>query len=106
MSAWEAQADALLLRVRVTPKGGRDAITGLDLLADGRAVLKMRVRAAPENGAANEAVRRTLAKALGVAAAAVSLTAGATARLKTLRVAGDAPTLAATLARLSQPQAA
>jgi uncharacterized protein (TIGR00251 family) len=106
MSAWEAQADALLLRVRVTPKGGRDAITGLDLLADGRAVLRMRVRAAPEEGAANEAVRRTLAKALGVATSAVSLTAGATARLKTLRVAGDAPALAATLTRLTQPQAA
>jgi hypothetical protein len=105
MSAWEAQANALLLRVRVTPKGGRDAITGIDRLSDGRAVLKMRVRAAPEEGAANEAVRRTLAKALGVAASAVSLTGGATARLKTLRVAGDAVALAAALTRLTQSQA-
>jgi uncharacterized protein YggU (UPF0235/DUF167 family) len=95
-----------VVRVRVTPKGGRDAVSRVEILSDGREVVAMRVRAAPEDGAANEAVRRTLAKGLGVAASAVSLTAGATARLKTLRVAGDAAALAAALARLTQAQAA
>jgi uncharacterized protein (TIGR00251 family) len=106
MAAWEVEADALVVRVRVTPKGGRDAIDGLEVLADGRSVLRLRVRAAPEDGAANDAVRRTLAKALRVAPTAVSLIAGATARLKTLRIAGDAAALAAGLARLTQPKAA
>jgi uncharacterized protein (TIGR00251 family) len=106
MAAWEVEADALVVRVRVTPKGGRDAIDGLEVLADGRSVLMLRVRAAPEDGAANDAVRRTLAKALRVAPTAVSLIAGATARLKTLRIAGDAAALAAGLARLTQPKAA
>ena len=81
MPAWEAQGNALSLRVRVTPNGGRDAVDGLDTLADGREVLKLRVRAAPDDGAANDAVLRMLAKALGVAPSAVSLLAGATARL-------------------------
>jgi uncharacterized protein (TIGR00251 family) len=106
MAAWEVEADALVVRVRVTPKGGRDAIDGLEVLADGRSVLMLRVRAAPEDGAANDAVRRTLAKALRVAPTAVSLIAGATARLKTLRIAGDAAALAAGLARVTQAKAA
>ena len=69
----------------MTPRGGRDAIEGVEALADGRPVLKVRVRAVPEDGAANEGVRRLLAKALGLPASAVRLEAGATARLKTFR---------------------
>jgi uncharacterized protein YggU (UPF0235/DUF167 family) len=94
------------VRVRVTPRGGRDAIDGLDTLSDGRAVVKVRVRALPEDGAANEAVRRLLAKALGRPAAAVSLAAGAGARVKTLGVAGDAAALTARLSGLAGREAA
>ena len=46
LAAWRAAPDALTMRVRVTPRGGRDAVEGLDKLSDGRAVLKVRVRAA------------------------------------------------------------
>ena len=81
--------------MRLTPKGGRDAVEGLARLADGTCVLKARVRAAPEDGAANEALRRLLAKSFGVPASAVTLTQGATARVKQLRIAGDAETLSA-----------
>jgi uncharacterized protein YggU (UPF0235/DUF167 family) len=81
--------------VRLTPKGGRDVVDGLARLADGTSVLKARVRAAPEDGAANEALRRLLAKSFGVPASAVTLTSGATARVKQLRIAGDAAVLAA-----------
>ena len=59
------------------------------MAADGRSHLKARVRAVPENGAANTALERLVAKALGVPASTVSVVAGGTARLKTLRVAGD-----------------
>jgi uncharacterized protein YggU (UPF0235/DUF167 family) len=55
----------------------------------------------PEDGAANEAVRRLLAKAIGCPASAVVLTAGATARTKTFTLAGDEGTLAAALASLA-----
>jgi uncharacterized protein YggU (UPF0235/DUF167 family) len=98
---WHLRTDGLEVRVRVTPKGGRDAIDGVEALSDGRQVLKARVRAAPEDGAANEGVRRLLAKALGLPASAVRLEAGATARLKTFLIAGEAEALAAELAALT-----
>ena len=54
-----------VLDVRLTPRGGRDAIEGVEQLADGRAVLKARVRAAPSEGEANAALCRLIADALG-----------------------------------------
>ena len=87
--------------MRVTPRGGRDAIDGVETLSDGRPVLKVRVRAAPADGAANEAVRRCLAKSLRLPASAVSLEAGATARMKTFLISGEGGTLAAALAALT-----
>jgi uncharacterized protein YggU (UPF0235/DUF167 family) len=88
--------------VRLTPRGGRDALDGVETRADGRAVLKARVRAAPEKGAANAALAALLADLLGVPKSAVSVTAGATSRVKTVEVAGDA----AALARALQAQVA
>lgn len=95
------RAHGLALRVRVTPRGGRNAVEGVEALSDGSPVLKLRVRAAPEGGAANEAARKLLAKALGIPAAALALTAGASARIKTFSVAGDKASLAAALSRLA-----
>jgi uncharacterized protein YggU (UPF0235/DUF167 family) len=91
---WNAQADGIAVRVRVTPRGGRDAIEGIETLSDGRPVLKVRVRAAPEDGAANDGVRRLLAKAMKRPASAVTVTAGASARVKTCVIAGDPTALA------------
>ena len=95
---WSLVPGGILLSLRVTPKGGRDAIAEL---ADGRMVLKVRVRAAPSEGEANAAVGKLVAKALGIAPRHVSLEAGATARVKTLRIAGEAPTLIAALEKLA-----
>ncbi|MBZ9908828.1 DUF167 domain-containing protein [Mesorhizobium sp. BR115XR7A] len=77
------------LFVRLTPKSSVDRLDIVETLADGRSHVKARVRAVPENGAANQALERLVAKALGVPASAVSVVAGGTARLKTLRILGD-----------------
>ena len=82
------------LHVRLTPRGGADAIEGVETTADGKAHLKARVRAVPEKGAANAALAKLVAAWLGVPRRDVTLAAGATARLKTLRVAGDPAMLA------------
>lgn len=86
---WRARADGLVLTIRLTPRSKTDAIEGVERLADGRAVLKARVRALPESGAANVALIRLVAHALDVPASAVSLEAGATTRLKQVAVRGN-----------------
>ena len=86
--------------MRLTPRGGRDAIDGVAQLADGRSVLKVRVRAAASEGEANAALMKLIAKSLGVAVRDVSLVAGAGARLKQLRISGVGTTLASTLEKI------
>jgi uncharacterized protein YggU (UPF0235/DUF167 family) len=98
--AWRRTGEGLVLSVRATPRGGRDAVDGEEHLSDGRPVLRVRVRAAAADGAANDALRRCLASALGRPASAVTLTGGATARLKTIAIAGDPEALAARLEAL------
>jgi uncharacterized protein len=101
---WSACADGLIVAVRLTPRGGRDAIEGVEQLSDGRSVLKARVRAAATDGEANEALIRLIARAAGVAPRAVRLVAGATARLKRLHIDGDAAALGAALARVTDDE--
>jgi uncharacterized protein YggU (UPF0235/DUF167 family) len=94
---WRSCPHGLAVTVRATPKGGRDAIDGVATLADGRTVLKARVRAAPEGGAANAALQRLLAHAAGIAPSAVTLMKGGAGRLKTFRLIGDPSRIAAVL---------
>ena len=61
------------LAVRLTPRGGRDAVEGWATGADGRPFLKARVAAPPVEGEANAALTVLLAKALGVSKSSVRL---------------------------------
>ena len=97
---WSLTAGGVMLLVRLTPRGGRDAIEGIEPLADGRRVLKARVRAAASEGAANAALIALIVKALGVAQRDVQVVAGATARVKRVRVAGAGAALAARLEKI------
>jgi uncharacterized protein (TIGR00251 family) len=101
---WSVIADGIMVTIRLTPKGGRDAIERIDRLADGRTVVKARVRAAPSEGAANAALIRLMAETLDTPARNVSLAAGATARLKQIKVVGDGAALAAALEHRLTPQ--
>jgi uncharacterized protein YggU (UPF0235/DUF167 family) len=97
---WTSIAGGLALVVRLTPKGGRDAIDGITRLADGRAVLKARVRAAASEGEANAALGKLLAKAIGVPPSSISIAAGASARIKRVIIAGDGAAIAAALEKI------
>lgn len=90
----------ILIDVRLTPRGGRDAIDGLSTLSDGRVVVAARVRAVPEKGAANTALAALIAEAFGVGRSAVAVVSGQTARVKTVRIDGDAAALMARAAAL------
>jgi len=97
---WAVAAGGIVVTVRLTPKGGRDSIDGIEALADGSTVLKARVRVAPSEGEANAALVRLLAKAVGVPASRVSIAGGATSRIKRLKIVGDAVALSATLEKI------
>ena len=97
---WSIEPDGVSLAVRLTPKGGRDAIDGIETLSDGRTVLKARVRAAPSEGEANDALLALLAKALRVPARDVALAGGAASRIKRVKIAGSGPALVAALEKI------
>jgi uncharacterized protein (TIGR00251 family) len=75
--------DDALISVRVTPRSSKDQLLGWQ---DG--VLRVKLRAPPVDGRANEALCRYLASLLGVAASDVEVVSGTTARAKRLRVRG------------------
>ena len=95
-------AGSVTLSVRLTPKGGRDEIDGIEILSDDRPVLKVRVRAVAAEGEANEALCRLIAKSVGVTLRDVALVAGATARIKRLTIAGDTVALVAALEKIAK----
>ena len=83
--------------LRLTPKGGRDAIDGWTQGADGPEHLKARVSAPPEDGKANAALIALLAKSLGLPKSAIRIASGETARLKTIVLQSNSPALRARL---------
>lgn len=95
MSAcYRTRPDGLDLSVRLTPKSSADTIDGVRAAADGSVHLAARVRAAPEKGAANAALEKLLAERLDLPRRTVSVVAGPTSRLKTVRLTGDAEEIA------------
>ncbi|HEU0073065.1 MAG TPA: DUF167 domain-containing protein [Dehalococcoidia bacterium] len=76
-------AESTVLVVRVTPRAGRDEIAGWH-----GEELRVRLRAPPVDGRANEALLRLIASRLGVPPSSIELVRGATARVKRLRIEG------------------
>ena len=97
---WRYSTAGVSIALRVTPRGGRDDIDGIGQRADGRSVLKVRVRAIADGGEANRAVLQLLAKSLGVPKTSVRLLAGATSRQKQIAVDGDPVRLGEALRRI------
>ena len=101
LDPWRYSTQGISVALRVTPRGGRDNIDGLEMLANGRTVVKVRVRAIADGGEANRAVTELLAKALGVPKAKVRILSGTTSRLKQIAVDGDPARLGEALRKLT-----
>lgn len=86
--------------VRLTPRGGRDAIDGWAQDSAGKKHLKARVSLPPEDGKANKALIALLAKTLNIPKSTIRIASGETSRLKTIEVYGDSATLGAKLSEL------
>ena len=78
--------DRVRIPVRVTPRAGRD---GIDGVVDGH--LRVRVAVAPIDGAANAAVERLIADALGIPPSSVAMIRGARSRFKVIAITGVSP---------------
>jgi uncharacterized protein (TIGR00251 family) len=76
-------ATGVRLRLRVQPRSSREEVVGIA----GDAI-RIRLRAPPVDGAANEALVRFLALRLEVPRSAVALVSGLTGRAKLVDVAG------------------
>lgn len=98
---WQAEAEGLMLWLRLTPKAETDALDGIELLSDGRAVIKARVRAVPEDGRANAALIDLMARFLHIPKKFIVIRSGETSRLKKIFLAGDAAQFQNKLAELA-----
>ena len=91
-------AGGVTVAVRLIPKASADRIEGAATTADGTAVLRARVTAAPENGKANAALIKLLAKTWKLPKSALTIAAGARDRRKLVHIAGDTSGLTRRLA--------
>jgi uncharacterized protein (TIGR00251 family) len=80
---WKRTKAGLSLEVRVQPRASRLAVEGVE-----EGVLRVRLTAAPADGAANEQLIRLLAAELGVPKASVRIIRGRTSRNKVVEVEG------------------
>lgn len=92
-SPFSEAGGGLKVAVRLTPKASRDRIDGVAPEADGGRVLKVAVTAVPEDGKANAALIKLLAKQWKLPKTSIAVTAGATDRRKTLLISGDSAAL-------------
>ena len=76
----------LSFRVRVVPRASKSEVVGAH---DG--ALRVRIAAAPVDGAANEELQRLLARSFKLPQRAVEITAGQTSKLKQVSVTGATP---------------
>ena len=83
-----ADATPLRLTVRLTPRGGREAVEGWARDENGRPYLKARVTAPPVDGTANAALKKLIAKTLKRPKSAVRIVSGEQARVKQLEIDG------------------
>ena len=74
------------IAIRLTPKASADRIGEVRQLPNGQEQLVVYVTAAPEDGKANEAMIRLLAKHFGVAVSRLTIVRGLTNRNKTVRI--------------------
>ncbi len=83
MIPYTESRDGIVSKVHVAPRASQSEIVG-----EHNGAVRVRLVAAPVDGAANEELVRLLARAFHVPRGVVEITAGRSAKLKTVRVAG------------------
>lgn len=88
-AAFRSVAGGATVAVRVQPRSSPERLEGFVADAAGAVRLKARLAAAPEDGKANAALLKVLARAWGVPASRLSLLSGAKERNKTVLLEGE-----------------
>jgi len=88
LQPWRRGDAGVFVYFRLTPKSSKDAIYGLQATAEGLA-FQARVRALPEDGAANAALETLVSAWLRVPKRSVQLASGGKSRLKSVAISGD-----------------
>jgi uncharacterized protein YggU (UPF0235/DUF167 family) len=96
-AAWSRSENGIRLAVHLTPKSSRNAVEGVAMQPNGSDVLKLRVRAVPEDGKANAAAIELLADWLKIPRSSFVLEAGGKSRVKRFRIDGDPAALESSL---------
>jgi uncharacterized protein len=91
--------DGLRIAIRLSPRARSNRLLGIAAAAEGGRVVRASVIAPTEDGRANEALLRLLARAWRVPRRDLSIVSGAASRNKIVRVAGDPHRLIARLSR-------
>jgi len=73
--------EGLLLSVKVKPKSHKDEVEGVE-----NDYLKVRIRAAPEKGNANDSLIETLSLFFGIPKSHIEIASGATSRIKKILI--------------------
>lgn len=81
---YQVDTDGLILFVRLIPKSSVDQIIGVEYRDDGKQYLVVRLRAVPEDGKANKALIKFLAKQWKIPSSCIFLKSGAASRYKQL----------------------
>ena len=100
MAPWHLVPEGLLLSVRLQPGARKAGVEGIERLADGTEVLKIKVTVPPEDGKANSALIGLLAKTWGLPKRDLELIAGHKSRNKTLLLHGEGDALRRNLEKL------
>ncbi len=87
---WSLSGDDLVLRVKVSPNASKDAVEDIVTDADGRALLRIRVRAVAEKGKANKAVCALLAKHFDLPKTRFDVMKGSKNSMKHILITGGA----------------
>ena len=101
---WRYGVQGVSVALKVTPRGGADAIDGIETMASGKSVLKVRVRPIAEGGSANAAVIDLLSDALRVPKRNIRVLSGVTSRLKQIAIDGDPKQLGDALRAATKPK--
>ena len=104
LSVLRSEPSGVRLFVRLTPKASRNAIGDVVADANGQEQLKVSVTAVPENGKANQALIKLLAKAAKWPKSSVGIVSGHTDRNKVLVISGTPTELMAQITELTGGQ--